>query len=103
MGAFLEDGTGYQASAYKENVKEKRVPPPGWLDRIPFPNFSFVDVYSSDAIDEAETTRAEFVQAVERGDLDKAAILDRRLKRIIRENNLTFDVDDGDDDSRQQQ
>mmetsp|Transcript_7044 Transcript_7044/g.23084 ORF Transcript_7044/g.23084 Transcript_7044/m.23084 type:complete len:197 (+) Transcript_7044:3-593(+) len=97
LGAFLSDGRGFQRSGYKEGAEPLRAPPK-FLDRLRFPNLDFVQVYSSGeegALEEAEALRTQLRAAIDDGDAPKVRSLEARLEKLMKDNGLAFDADDG--------
>lgn len=96
LGAFLRDGEGYQKSGYKDDKLEpRRMKAPDFLDKLSLPNFDFVQVYSAEenAVEQAENLRRELSETLATGDTDKAALIERRLEKVMRDNGLRYEGD----------
>ena len=95
LGAFLQDGTGYKKSAYRENRgRTRRVP--AFIDELKFPRFDYVEVFSpNDAVvEKAEEMRVELAAALRDGDDERAARIQAQLETYVAKNNLKFDSED---------
>lgn len=96
LGAFLRDGKGYSNSAYKEDALEpRRLVPPKFIDKISLPSVDFVQVYSEagTALEQAEELRVELAEALRDGNIEKVALLDKRLKKLMQDNGLEYAED----------
>lgn len=94
LGAFLQDGSGYNKSAYKPStdLNTNNEDPLPWLS---LPRLDFVDVagQQDDAIDELERIRQEMNDRLQEGKIEEATILRDKLQVLMKESGFEYEAD----------
>lgn len=68
---------------------------PKFVDKISLPSVDFVQIYSDPgtALEQAEELRVELATALRDGNIEKAGVLDKRLKKLMQDNGLEYAED----------